>query len=170
MYFNGINEAFCVSGRELYYDLRLEIGLLEFYITVDTQTFGKTGTTVDDLEFYMDPLDALEICEHYLPTDEAYRVLLKLKYYRKQQVAKKDKAYYKLRKRIKELESELEEQKSLVEVVQIDKDKAALIDLYFNGDHCVAANEFAVLLRQNGIKPNLSLVYNTMKKIGVDNE
>lgn len=164
---------YCVNGRKFYNDLHLEdvSNFAEFYVSVEEMVLDKTGKTAEDLNFHLSLPDAILICKRYLPERNAKRVLLKLHRYRRDQVKKIESDYYLLRDRIKELESELNEQKELAETTRCDAEKAQLADAFLQSDNCVTAREFNVILRQNGIaKIQPTSVFKEMERLNwIDN-
>lgn len=159
---------YCVNGRKFYNDLHLEdiLNFAEFYLSVEEMVFDKTGKTSVDLNFYLSLPDAISICKRYLPERNAKRVLLNLQRYRRRQLKEFESGYYTFRDRVKELESELAEQKKLNEAAKSDAEKAALADAFLQGDNCMTAQEFNVILRQNGIaKTYPTTIFRVMERL-----
>lgn len=173
MYLCDYKKDYSINGRIFYNDLHLDdlLSFSEFYIENEDKVFDKVGNNAADLNFNLSLADALIICKRYLPETNAKRVLLKLQRYRREQLKTIESGYYTLRSRVKELETELTEQKKLAEAAKRDDEKTTLADAFLQSDNCMTAREFNVILRQNGIANLLSTaVFRGMERLGwIDN-
>lgn len=159
---------YCVNGRKFYNDLHLEyiLNFAEFYLSVGEMVFDKTGKTVADLSFYLSLPDAISICKRYLPERNAKRVLLKLQRYRRQQLKEIESGYYTFRDRVKVMEAKLTEQKKLTDAAKSDAGKTELAEAFLRSNGCVTAQEFNVILRQNGIaKTYPTTIFKSMERL-----
>lgn len=166
-------EDYRINGRLFYADLHLEdlMPFSAFYVEIEDKVFDKIGNNAADLDFYLSLADAITICKRCLPESNAKRVLLKLQRYRRDQLETVETGYYSLRERVKELEKELIDQTKIAESTERIADKIALADAFLKGDNCVTAQEFNVILRQNGLaKTYPSTIFKTMERLGwIDN-
>lgn len=173
MYLCDYTKDYSINGRLLFEDLHLDdlLSFSEFYIENEDRVFEKVGHNATDLNFRLSLANALIICKRYLPEANAKRVLLKLQRYRRDQLKTIESGYYALRNRVKEAESELTKYKELAEQAKSDAEKTEIADAFLQGDNCVTAIEFNVILRQNGIAKLLPTdVYKTMERLGwIDN-
>lgn len=173
MYLCSYKRDFQINGRMFYNDLCIgDIqSFAEFYVENEAIVIDKVGSNASDLNFWLKLTDALNICKKYVPEHNAKRVLLKLQRYRRLQLKEIESGYYSLRDRVKELETELDEQKKLAEAAKRDDEKTALADAFLQSDNCVTAREFNVILRQNGIANHLpTAVFRGMERLGwIDN-
>lgn len=168
MYLCSYNNDFHINGRKLYDELHLDDlqSFAEFYVEVENIVFDKVGNSVSDLDFWLSLPDALNVCKRYIPERNAKRVLLKLQRYRRLQLKEIESGYYTFRDRIKKLESELEEQKKLTAASKSDARKTELANAFLRSDNCVTAQEFNVVLRQNGVaKTYPTTIFKAMERL-----
>lgn len=168
MYLCSYKDDYHINGRKLYEELHIDDlkSFSEFYIEVENIVFDKTGKTAADLDFYLSLPDAISICKRYLPERNAKRVLLKLQRYRRLQLKEIERGYYTFRNRIRELESELAEQKKLTDAAKRDAEKTELAEAFLRRDNCMTAQEFNVILRQNRIaKTYPTTIFKAMERL-----
>lgn len=173
MYLCSYKRDFQINGRKLYDDFHISDvqSFAEFYVENEAIVIDKVGSSVSELDFWLSLPDALSICKRYVPERNAKRVLLKLQRYRRLQLKGIESGYYAFRDRVKQLETELDEQKNLVKTVQRDAEKAELADAFLKSESCITAHEFNVVLRQNGLaKITTTTVFKAMERLGwIDN-